>query len=156
MRRTFASSIVVLAGVVLTAVSASAQSPQDEVRAVVDSLFSAMRSGNGSAAAELFHPDALLYSVAEQDGQPILRVDPAAGFVQAVGAPRTQVWDERVSEVEIRVDGRLATAWMNYRFYIDDTFSHCGVNAVQLFRATRGWQIIQLTDTRRQEECGAT
>ncbi len=110
MRRVLASSMIVLVGIALMATSVSAQSPQQEVRAVVDSLFDAMRAGNGAAAAELFHPDALLYSIAEQDGQPILRVDPAAGFVQAVGAPRTQVWDERISDVEIRVDGRLATA----------------------------------------------
>jgi hypothetical protein len=112
-----------------------------------------MRTGNGPAAAVLFHPDAVLSSIAEQDGQPILRTEPAEGFIQAVGAPRTQVWDERISNLEVRVDGRLATAWMNYSFFIDDTFSHCGVNAFQLFRGAVAWRIIQITDTRRREDC---
>jgi hypothetical protein len=40
---------------------------------------------------------------------------------------------------------------MNYAFYLDDQFSHCGVNAFQLVRMEAGWQIIQITDTRRRE-----
>lgn len=136
--------------------AAAAQSPESEVAAVIDSLFDAMRTGNGPAAAVLFHPDALLSSIAEQDGQPILRTDPAEGFIQAVGAPRTQVWDERISNLEVRVDGRLATAWMDYSFFIDEAFSHCGVNAFQLFRGSAGWRIIQITDTRRGEDCAET
>ncbi len=144
--------MVALLAAWLVAEPAHGQNPT-EVRVVVDALFDSMRSGDGVAAARLFHPDALLYSIAEQDGQPILRIDPVSDFLEAVGGPRTQVWDERISDVEIRVDGPLATAWMNYRFYIGDAFSHCGVNAIQLFQGASGWQIIHLSDTRRLDGC---
>jgi hypothetical protein len=132
------------------------QSPEAEVRAVVNALFDAMRAADGQAAAVLFHPDAELHSISEQDGQPILRSDPAAPFIEAIGTARTQVWDERISDIEVRLDGRLATAWMRYSFFIDETFVHCGVNVFQLFRGTAGWQIIQITDTRRQDGCPGT
>jgi hypothetical protein len=49
------------------------------------------------------------------------------------------------------VDGPLATAWMDYTFHVGERFSHCGVNAFQLFRSDDGWQIIQIADTRRSE-----
>ena len=39
---------------------------------------------------------------------------------------------------------------MAYRFYVGDTFSHCGVNAVQLAKLDGRWQITNLMDTRRQ------
>jgi hypothetical protein len=54
---------------------------------------------------------------------------------------------------EIAVDGALATAWILYQFYVGSTFSHCGVNAFQLFKSKDGWKIIQITDTCRREGC---
>jgi len=130
-----------------------------EVRAVIDRMFDAMRRGDGPALGALFHPTARLQSVgvSRQTGQPELRTDSIASFVRAVGTPHTEVWDERISDVQIRVDGNLATAWMNYTFYVvangADRLSHCGVNAFQLFKAGDGWKVIQITDTRRRENC---
>lgn len=133
---------------------AAAQNPAAEIEAVVMELFDAMRAADGPKAAALFHPDARLQSVGEQNGRPTLRTQPIAGFVEAVGQARDIVWDERIENLEIRIDGRLATAWMNYTFYLDDDLSHCGVNSVQLFHGDQGWQIIQIVDTRRFEGCG--
>jgi hypothetical protein len=64
------------------------------------------------------------------------------------------VWDERIGEVEIKIDDNLATAWMNYAFYVGDTFSHCGVNAFQLAKGEAGWKVIQIADSRRKVACG--
>jgi hypothetical protein len=47
----------------------------------------------------------------------------------------------------------MATAWTPYKFYLDKTFSHCGVNAFQLFKSENGWKIISILDTRRKEPC---
>ena len=75
-----------------------------------------------------------------------------ANYAAVADAPVT--FDERVGEVEVRVDDGLATAWMPYRFYAGDRFSHCGVNAMQFVRyAPPGeaprWRIVQIIDTRR-------
>ena len=94
-------------------------------------------------------------SAAVRDGQPVLVETDIAQFVQAVGMPRAEVWDERIANLVIQVDDNLATAWMDYSFYLGPSFSHCGVNAFQLFRAPEGWRIIQITDTRRMEGCEA-
>jgi hypothetical protein len=42
---------------------------------------------------------------------------------------------------------------MNYAFFAGDTFSHCGVNAFQLFKGADGWKIFHIADTRRREGC---
>ncbi|HLL84767.1 MAG TPA: nuclear transport factor 2 family protein [Longimicrobium sp.] len=132
--------------------AAQAATPEQEVKAVVDRLFSAMRAADSAAVHALFHPQARLQTTALRQGEPMLRTDSLEAFLRAVGTPRTEVWDERVSNLEIRTDGELATAWMDYAFYLDNRFSHCGVNALQLFRTKdRGWQIIQIIDTRRRE-----
>jgi hypothetical protein len=130
--------------------SAGAQTAEQEVRAVVDRLFDGMRAGDSAVVRSVFHPQAGLFTTAVRDGQPLLRSDSIAAFVRAVGTPHEEVWDERISNVEIRVDDPLATAWMDYRFHLGERFSHCGVNALQFFRTPEGWKIIQIIDTRRQ------
>lgn len=147
MRRLFA-----LAAWLLVAPLAAAQPADlpaaDEVRAAVARLFDGMRARDTSAVRALMHPTARLQSVARQGDGYVVQGGPVDGFVAALGASDV-VWDERVDDVEVRVDGGLATAWMAYRFYAGETFSHCGVNAVQLVRAAAGWQIVQIIDTRR-------
>jgi hypothetical protein len=130
-----------------------------EVRAVVDRLFDAMRRSDGAAFSTVFHPSARLQSVgvSRQTGLPVLESDSLSAFARAVSTPHPEVWDERISDVEIRVDGNFATAWMNYSFYIvrdgNGQLSHCGVDAFQLFKGTDGWKVIQITDTRRRDHC---
>lgn len=133
--------------------SLAAQTPEAEVRATVDRLFDGMRAGDSTVVRSVLHPTARLLSVDVRDGAPRIQAVPIDRFVAAVGAPHDQVWDERIRNVEIRVDDRLATAWMDYAFYLGDTLSHCGVNAFQLFRAPEGWRIVQIADTRRSQGC---
>ena len=133
--------------------AAEAQAPEREVEAAVHRFFDAMRAADGATVGGLFHPDARLQSVGDLSGRSVLETGDVEAFVQAVGTPRTEVWDERIWNLEILVDGGLATAWMNYAFYVDDQFSHCGVNAFQFVRTDADWQILQITDTRRREGC---
>ncbi len=59
------------------------------------------------------------------------------------------IWDPK-----IEIDGNLAQAWTQYAFYVGKKFSHCGVDAFQLFKGTDGtWKIFQLADTRQKEGC---
>jgi hypothetical protein len=47
----------------------------------------------------------------------------------------------------------LAQAWCDYAFYVDKSYSHCGVDAFQLFKGKDGWKIFHLADTRRKTGC---
>src|SRR5690606_10426144 len=99
------------------------------------------------------HPDARFMTTFVRDGKPVLQTGSVDQFVTAVGTPHDQVWNERIWDVEIEVDDRLAQARMDYAFYLGEELSHCGVNAFQLFDDGTSWKIIQVTDTRRQEGC---
>lgn len=137
-----------------TAMAQASPAAVAEVRALVTRLFDGMRAGDSSAVRAVFHPEARLGSAVLREGALAFRPSSAEAFIRAVGAPKEAVWDERVSNLRIEVDGPLATAWMDYRFYAGERFSHCGVNAMQLVRAPEGWQIVSLVDTRRQADCG--
>lgn len=140
-----------------SALPAYAQSlaSEEEVEQLLRNLFDGMRAGDSARVRSVFHPDARMLSVGVRpaDGAAVLRRVSVDEFVRAVGAPRDEIWDERIRDVEVRVDENLATAWMKYWFYRGDAFSHCGVNAFQLVRGADGWGVIQITDTRRREGC---
>jgi len=125
-----------------------------EVRSAIDKLFIGMKNGDSSLVAEVFHPEIQMMStMMDKEGNPRSHKGSAVEFKNAVGTPHDQVWDERISNVFIQIDGNLAQAWMDYSFYLDDTFSHCGVNAIQLFKTEKGWQMVHLADTRRRSDC---
>jgi len=147
---------VLLAAMAMPAPAAAQEGEGEEaaVMAVVDAMFDAMRAGDSAAMRAVLHPSATGASASLREGVPTLtREESLDGFVQAVGTPREEVWDERIWDAEVRVDGNLATAWMQYAFYLDDQFSHCGVDAFQLFKGEDGWKVFHIADTRRREGC---
>lgn len=136
------------------ALPAQAADSRAAVTAVITRLFDGMRESDSAKVRSAFHADARLGSALVRDGVPSYRPDGVEGFVRAVGTPKATIWDERIRNLRVEVDGPLATAWMDFRFYAGERFSHCGVNAMQLVRGADGWQIVSLIDTRRQPaEC---
>ena len=66
-----------------------------------------------------------------------------ADFVKRITTtPEGTTLDELILSYHIRVDGAMASAWTPYRFYVNDTFSHCGVNSFQLVKMASGWKIV--------------
>lgn len=120
------------------------------VRSTLDRLFDGMRAGDSAAVRAVFHEDARLVTALGPSDTSAVRTTAVDTFVEAVGQSRDAVWDERIWDVTIQVDGPLASAWVPYVFYVGTERSHCGVNAVQLVRQDTGWKILHLTDTRRQ------
>jgi hypothetical protein len=123
------------------------------VLAVVRRLFDGMRAGDSAAVRAQFHPRAILWSALVRNGVPEARFDSVSAFARAVGTPHPDVWDERISNEVVQVDGALASVWVDYSFYTGSRFSHCGVDAFQLARSESGWKIVSLADTRRREGC---
>ncbi|MCY4159034.1 MAG: nuclear transport factor 2 family protein [Bacteroidetes bacterium] len=150
MKKAFQILGVTFVIVTLVSVKPShAQSAEAEVRAAIDHLFDGMRAGDSTMVRSVLHEDAMMTRVGPQG----LNFGSIDGFVEAVGAPHDEVWDERIWDVHIFVDGRLASAWMEFAFFLGDTMSHCGVNSMQLYQEDNGWKIIYLADTNRPPTC---
>jgi len=136
---------------------ASAQTDNKEREAVitvVQHMFQAMRTGDSTLLRSTFDPTARLQTaITSKEGKPLLLVETVDEFAKAIAAPHDEVWDERPWSFDVRIDGRLATAWVEYTFYAGEKMSHCGVDAFQLFNGPAGWKITQITDTRRKDHC---
>lgn len=126
--------------------------PEAEVEQVVRDLFDHMRAGDVEAMSSLMHESVRLVTTGERDGVPVATVVPVSAWLEGVANADAEL-DERLYHLDVRVDGGLATVWTGYELLVDGRFSHCGVDAFQLVDTAHGWQILQVTDTRRTEGC---
>lgn len=148
--------IAVLVGMLafLTVIPAYSQTEEKEVEAVIRSLFEGMKLKNVTQIAASFSPEGLMQTVVEKPEGNTVGSNSVADFVNRIAnTPATTTLDERIQAYHIRVDGPMASAWTPYRFYVNDTFSHCGVNSFQLVKMAEGWKIVYIVDTRRKEPC---
>lgn len=131
---------------------AAQQPAADGPLATVQRLFDAMRQKDTVTMKALFDSTARLVGTTQRDGAAVLRTIPIQRWIQSVGSA-TQELEERIWDPEVRIDDNLATVWVKYEFVAGGKFSHCGVDAFQLFKGPTGWKIFQVSDTQRRENC---
>jgi hypothetical protein len=125
------------------------------VELLIHKLFDGMREGDSAKVASVFSKEVNMYtSFTDQQGQKLIRKGALAPFLTAIGTPRAEIWDEKIWNTSIEIDGGIAQVWTEYAFYVGTAFSHCGVDAFHLIKeGVEGWKIVHLMDTRRKEGC---
>jgi hypothetical protein len=131
-----------LAGVVsaVVSVAASAQGVAREtaVLAVADSALAAITRGDMAGFTDLMVPEAVLFPTRTQDGVTRYRVRPRA---EQRASPMGGKVTERGFRPEVRINGGVAMVWYPYDLYVDDKWSHCGVDVFTLIRVADRWRI---------------
>ena len=134
--------------------AAGAQEAEEEVRAVVEALFDAMRAADSAAVRQLFHPEMeKMASSGARGGVAGVAFGAIDGFVETVGGAEPGAFDEKIGPAEVRIDDHLATVFTPYAFHYNGNLSHCGVNVFLIARVGEDWKIVGLADTRRREGC---
>ena len=59
------------------------------------------------------------------------------------------VWEERLLDYKINIDGNLASVWTPYQLYKNGELSYCGANLFTLVATEDGWKIMTIIDSRR-------
>lgn len=130
---------------------------QTEIAAIkqtITTMFDAMRKGDSTSLRATFAKGMILQSIAKnKEGLTTITTESPDEFVKSVGTPHKGIYDERITFQDIKIDGDLASVWAPYKFYLDDKFSHCGVDVFQLMKTPAGWKIIYIVDTRRKDGC---
>lgn len=135
---------------------AQQQAPEsDAIVKVVHRLFEGMEKGDSAMVRFTFAKDVTLATVRrnKENKGTLHRENSIDGFLKAVGTPRPEVWYEEIWNVKVHQDDNFAEVWCDYAFYVGNKFSHCGVDAIQLFKDVDGWKIFHLADTRRADPC---
>ena len=126
---------------------------QKDIKLVIDRLFEGMKKGDSSMVRSVFHSDSNLgTSYLNKEGKSVFQSEQLIDFLNAVGTPHTEIWNEQIRTCEIKVDDNMASVWTEYTFFIDETYSHEGVNSFQLVRLNGNWRIVNLMDTRRRKK----
>lgn len=124
------------------------------VKETIHQLFKGMYNGDSSLVHSVFHSsNRLMTCYIDKNGMEQLAEENLQDFLDAVGSPHKEIWDERITFTSVLVDLHLAQVWTEYEFYLNNEFSHCGVNAFQLVKENGHWKIIQLIDTRKHDNC---
>jgi hypothetical protein len=158
MRRHW-GGIALAATALVWARHAAAQGPstaeEHEVLAVVQRMFDGMRTKDSALMRSAFDPSARLLGMrpGRGGGPPVVQVLTGDAFVNAMFNDRRGPWIERAWEPQVRISGTLATVWADYDFHFGSTFSHCGVDAVQLLKTAAGWKIVSIADTYVKDGC---
>ena len=122
---------------------------------VVHRLFEGMEKGDSAMVRSTFAKDVTMATMRrdkENKGQ-LIRENSIDGFLKAVGTPHPEVWYEEVWDIKVQQDDNFAQVWCDYAFYVGNRFSHCGVDAIHLYKDDDGWRIFHLADTRRTSPC---
>ena len=152
------STVVIALALFVTAAlphPTAAQTAEDEVLAVVSSLFEGMRTRDAELLKSLFHPDALMTGTGMQDGSYRVTMDPPDGWIASISSFTGAVIDERIYDPKVEISGPLASVWTEYALYVGEEFRHCGVDAFHLALTDDGWKIVHIADTRVQDGCPA-
>ena len=130
-----------------------AEADQQAILQVVDDLFDAMRARDGETLERIFHPDTRLITAGTNaDGVPEVTEIPISRFISSVLASSSYL-DERIYNPVVQVNNNLGTVWVEYDFFADGEFSHCGADAFTMGRSADGWQIVQIAHTMVREGC---
>ena len=112
------------------------------VLAVADSALMAITAGNWIGLTSLMLPDAQTSSTRERDGQIVYRMRTVADTRATAPGPMIT---ERGFDADVRIAGAMAVVWMPYDLYLDNKWSHCGVDVFTMVRVNDRWRISNLT-----------
>lgn len=127
------------------------------VLATVQKVFDAMRTRDTALLRQAFDSSARLAGVSPRSGPATVRLTTPTAFGAAIAsAPAGNIWNERIWDPEVRIDGEVAQVWAYYTFHRNTAFSHCGVDAFMLLKVGSEWKITQLADSRRTTGCTHT
>lgn len=112
------------------------------IMAVVDSALTAINANDLVALADLMVPEAQMYPVGGGRNR--------AGYsVRSAAELRAQTQRGRIIERgfdgDVRIAGTMAVVWLPYDIYVNEAWSHCGVDVFTMLRVDTAWRIANLT-----------
>ena len=127
--------------------------PEQEVVAVAEALFSAMRTRDTAAIRDLFVPEMQIVALRAGDASTARTQGRSVSeFITSIARPGDEL-KERMWDPQVQMNGDLAALWAPYDFHVGERFSHCGYDAFHLVRQGGRWKILALTYTVQTTGC---
>jgi len=107
---------------------------------VVEQFFQGLAVRDSSTLRAVMLPQGTISSIREADGQAFVRTRTHEDFFQSIAVEENDL-SERMWEPEVLIEGRVATLWTQYDFYLNGSLSHCGIDVFTMLRTDEGWKI---------------
>jgi hypothetical protein len=135
-----------------TSATAQSQDETKKVLAIVQEFFDAIEKHDTIAFNSVFLSKAHMF-ISRPVGDSIQYISkPAVG--RSTLKPGTAYKEiMRDKGVKVEVHQNIAMAWVPYNFYVNNTFSHCGVDAFTFLKTKQGWKIALLAYTVENKGC---
>ena len=136
----------------------SLQAQMDEkalVKETVEGFFDAFHQQDSVGMKSFVAENVVLQTTGfDKTGKTVLQTTPIGKLYESiVSIPDSIEFQEKLTSWSIQVDRTMANAWVGYEFWLNGTFSHCGINSFQMVNFGGEWKIIYLIDTRGKEGC---
>ena len=126
-------------------------SQNEDVKQVVITFFKGLHAKDSITMKSVSSEKMILQSISESSkGNQLKNENPHSFYLSIATIPPAILFEERILNYSIQVDGAMAHVWTPYEFYVNNKFSHKGVNAFTLFKENDQWKIVYLIDTRRK------
>lgn len=116
-------------------------SDKQAVESVVLTLFDGVRESDKEKISSSLAQDAEFVSAREENGTLVEKITKGSDFAEKAGAPHEEVWDERLTDIEVELQGQDARLTANYEFYLGQDYSHRGEMKVDLKQHEEAWLI---------------
>ena len=127
-----------------------------DVKATIETFFEGFHTGDTTLMKSVMIPKVMMQTAfIDKEGNGRFVDDGGPDKLLNAIAKRTadEKWDERLTSFNIQIDANMAHAWVDYEFWFNNKFSHCGVNSFQLVKTNATWKIISLIDSRKRADC---
>lgn len=122
-----------------------------QVMAVVHRFFETLESQDSLAFRNLHMEGARFYIAGEKNDT----VRTAVRGVTDFTFTKNQLIKERMRDtgVVVQVHDKIAMVWAPYDLWVNETFSHCGVDVFTLLKTATGWKIASCSYTIETRGC---
>ena len=134
------------------AMSADISVEKKQIIKVVNQFFEVLASRDVNVAKQIVIPEGCSFSIREQNGVKVVKSSNFQGFLDNLPNPKAK-YKEVMEDPKILLHRGIAVLWAKYRFFINDKFSHCGVDAFSLMKTDKGWKIASIIYTVEKKGC---
>lgn len=130
-----------LLSLVILVASQPAVQEREAVLRTVQAFFDTMTASDVEGARKILQPQGRFHAMSMKDGKPEVRAFSNEEYFAILQENSRQRRQERMWNPDVRINGLIASVTAPYDFWIDDKFSHCGVDAFDLIKTEEGWKI---------------
>ena len=145
--------LVFLSTVIISSV-AFAQTTEDSIKAVINTMFTGMKNSDTVLIKSCFTETAIMQTFGkDKEGKTIITTDNPSDFAKIIATIPAGAADEQIVFKDLKIDGPMAAVWTPFKLFFNGKFYSCGVNSFQLVRLNNVWKIQYILDTRRKNNC---